>query len=45
MDVFDEILDQSDGNMVARGDLGVELPIEAVPPVQKRLVMKCEGKP
>ena len=47
VDVFDEILDQSDGIMVARGDLGVELPIEAVPPVQKRLVMKCrkKGKP
>ena len=47
VDVFDEILDQSDGIMVARGDLGVELPIEAVPPIQKRLVMKCrkKGKP
>ena len=33
--------------MVARGDLGVELPIEAVPPIQKRLVMKSRqmGKP
>ena len=47
VDVFDEILEQSDGIMVARGDLGVELPIEAVPPIQKRLVMKCreKGKP
>jgi pyruvate kinase len=45
--VFEEILEQSDGIMVARGDLGVELPIEAVPPVQKKLVMKCRqaGKP
>ena len=47
VEVFDDILDQSDGIMVARGDLGVELPIEAVPPIQKRLVMKCreKGKP
>ena len=38
---FDEILDASDGIMVARGDLGVELPVSAVPPIQKRLVRKC----
>ena len=45
--VFDSIIDASDGIMVARGDLGVELPIEAVPPIQKRLVMKSRqmGKP
>lgn len=36
--VFDQILAVSDGIMVARGDLGVELPVEAVPPIQKRLV-------
>ena len=35
---FSEILAASDGIMVARGDLGVELPIQAVPPIQKRLV-------
>lgn len=29
--------------MVARGDLGVELPVEAVPPIQKRLVRKCRA--
>ena len=40
---FDEILKVSDGIMVARGDLGVELPVEAVPPIQKRLVRKCRA--
>ncbi len=38
---FDEILKVSDGIMVARGDLGVELPVQNVPPIQKRLVRKC----
>lgn len=44
---FDEILACSDGIMVARGDLGVELPVQNVPPIQKQLVRKCraEGKP
>ena len=44
---FDDILAVSDGIMVARGDLGVELPVSAVPPIQKRLVRKCRavGKP
>lgn len=44
---FDDILEVSDGIMVARGDLGVELPVSAVPPIQKRLVRKCRavGKP
>lgn len=40
---FDEILAASDGIMVARGDLGVELPIQNVPPIQKRLVRKCRA--
>jgi len=40
---FDEILKVSDGIMVARGDLGVELPVQAVPPIQKRLVRKCRA--
>ncbi|WP_293450108.1 pyruvate kinase [Planktotalea sp.] len=40
---FDEILDASDGIMVARGDLGVELPVQNVPPIQKRLVRKCRA--
>ncbi|MFV0512359.1 MAG: pyruvate kinase [Jhaorihella sp.] len=38
---FDDILAVSDGIMVARGDLGVELPVAAVPPIQKRLVRRC----
>jgi pyruvate kinase len=44
---FNEILAASDGIMVARGDLGVELPVQNVPPIQKRLVRKCRaaGKP
>jgi pyruvate kinase len=44
---FDAILDASDGIMVARGDLGVELPVQQVPPLQKRMVRKCRavGKP
>jgi pyruvate kinase len=40
---FDAILAVSDGIMVARGDLGVELPVQAVPPIQKRLVRKCRN--
>ncbi len=40
---FDEILAVSDGIMVARGDLGVELPVQNVPPIQKRLVRKCRA--
>jgi pyruvate kinase len=35
---LDELLEQCDGVMVARGDLGVELPPETVPPLQKRIV-------
>ena len=38
---FDDILSVSDGIMVARGDLGVELPVQNVPPIQKQLVRKC----
>ena len=40
---FDEILSVSDGIMVARGDLGVELPVQNVPPIQKRLVRKSRA--
>jgi pyruvate kinase len=44
---FDDILKVADGIMVARGDLGVELPVEEMPIIQKRLIAKCNvvGKP
>jgi pyruvate kinase len=38
---MDEIIAVTDGVMVARGDLGVELPLEQVPLVQKQLIRKC----
>jgi pyruvate kinase len=40
---FEEILSVSDGIMVARGDLGVELPVQNVPPIQKRLVRRARA--
>lgn len=47
IDNIDEILKVSDGLMVARGDLGVEIPTEDVPVAQKELIKKCNalGKP
>ena len=41
VDNIDEIIAATDAIMVARGDLGVEMPMEQVPMIQKRIVTKC----
>lgn len=47
IDNFEEILKLTDGIMIARGDMGVEIPMEQVPVVQKHFIKRCNevGKP
>ncbi|KND62632.1 pyruvate kinase, partial [Candidatus Phytoplasma phoenicium] len=47
IDNLDDIIKLSDGIMVARGDLGIEVPIELIPIYQKQIIEKCliKGKP
>ncbi|MDD9910350.1 MAG: pyruvate kinase [Ahrensia sp.] len=47
MQRLDEIIENSDAVMVARGDLGVEMPLELVPSMQKKMIRKCRkaGRP
>ncbi|MBQ3547190.1 MAG: pyruvate kinase [Clostridia bacterium] len=41
VDNIDEICEECDGIMVARGDMGVEIPFEELPAIQKKLITKC----
>lgn len=47
LDNLDEIISHSDGCMVARGDLGIDLPIQEIPVAQKKIIRACNkvGKP
>lgn len=44
VDNIDEIIDASYGIMIARGDLGIEVPIEQIPGIQRRIINKCIAK-
>lgn len=44
IDNIDEIIDASYGIMIARGDLGIEVPIERIPGIQRRIIKKCIAK-
>ncbi len=44
VEMIDEIIDASDAIMVARGDLGIEMPIERLPAIQKIIINKCIAK-
>ena len=44
LDNIDEIVRVADGIMIARGDLGVQIPTEEIPLVQKRIILKCHDR-
>ena len=44
VDNIDEIIDASYGIMIARGDLGIEIPIEEIPGIQRMIIQKCVQK-
>lgn len=44
VDNIDEIIDASYGVMIARGDLGIEVPIERIPGIQRQIIRKCVMK-
>lgn len=44
VDNIDEIIDASYGIMIARGDLGIEVPLEQIPGIQRTIMHKCEQK-
>ena len=44
VDNIDEIIDASYGIMIARGDLGIEVPIERIPGIRRQLIRKCQEK-